>query len=160
MWSVILNWIWWLFNETGEEGKVKASQVYLKINDSIHYASFFVSWLLYSPYEISETLKIVISFLKGKRSVLDCLILLKIQVSWLLAKKQTKKKQSCLNLFEFSATFHIETRQLTCAANQMTGFYMKYNTSLKRASIFFMYLALKLRLRDVPNIHDCVSLQK
>ena len=36
-----------------------------------------------------------------------------------------------LNLFYPSVSYHIETSYLICAENQMTGFYMKYNTGLK-----------------------------
>ena len=35
------------------------------------------------------------------------------------------------NPFQCSDAFHIETSHLNCSANQMTGFYMKYNTELK-----------------------------
>ena len=35
------------------------------------------------------------------------------------------------NPFQPSVAFHIETRNLFCRANQMTGFYMKHNTGLK-----------------------------
>ena len=33
--------------------------------------------------------------------------------------------------FQPSVAFHIETGNLICRANQMTGFYMKFNTELK-----------------------------
>ena len=35
------------------------------------------------------------------------------------------------NPFQFSVVFHIETSHLFCTANQVGGFYMKYNTVLK-----------------------------
>ena len=34
------------------------------------------------------------------------------------------------NPFQPIVAFHIETSHLICIANQMTGFYMKYNTGL------------------------------
>ena len=35
------------------------------------------------------------------------------------------------NPFQSSVAFHIETSDLTCIANQMTGFYMRWKTGLK-----------------------------
>ena len=32
-------------------------------------------------------------------------------------------------------TFHIKTSHLNCSANQITGFYMKYNTGLKLVNV-------------------------
>ena len=39
--------------------------------------------------------------------------------------------QQNFNPFQPSVAFHLETSRLTCTTNQMTGFYMKYNTGLK-----------------------------
>ena len=36
-----------------------------------------------------------------------------------------------LTYFQPNVAFHIKTSHLICIANQMTGFYMKYDTSLK-----------------------------
>ena len=36
-----------------------------------------------------------------------------------------------INLFQSSLTFQIETSHLVCAANQMSGFYMKNKAGLK-----------------------------
>ena len=36
-----------------------------------------------------------------------------------------------INPFQPSDAFHIDTSHLICTLNQMTGFYMKYNTGLK-----------------------------
>ena len=36
-----------------------------------------------------------------------------------------------VSLFRSSAAFYIETSHLICTANQITGFYIKYNTGLK-----------------------------
>ena len=35
------------------------------------------------------------------------------------------------NPFQQIVTFHVETSHLICTANQMTGFYVKFNTRLK-----------------------------
>ena len=40
------------------------------------------------------------------------------------------KFDNVINLFLPSATFHIETSHLICSANQMTGFYTKWNNGL------------------------------
>ena len=37
-----------------------------------------------------------------------------------------------VNPFQSSAAFHIGTSHLICTGNQITGFFMKYNTGLKR----------------------------
>ena len=37
-----------------------------------------------------------------------------------------------VNPFQPSAAFHIETSHLICTGNQITCFFMKYNTGLKR----------------------------
>ena len=37
-----------------------------------------------------------------------------------------------INLLHPSVVFHIETSHLICCADQMTGFYMKCKTGLKR----------------------------
>ena len=42
---------------------------------------------------------------------------------------------SSLNPFQNSVAFHIETGHLFCRAKQMTGFYMKCNTELKRVNL-------------------------
>ena len=42
-----------------------------------------------------------------------------------------------LSSFQPSAAFHIKTSHLICYENQMTGFYMKCNTGLKRVNYFF-----------------------
>ena len=39
-----------------------------------------------------------------------------------------------INTFQPSVTLHLETTHLICIANQMTGFYMKCNTGLKRVN--------------------------
>ena len=39
--------------------------------------------------------------------------------------------------FQSSAAFHIETNHLICTADQMTGFYLKYNTGLKLVKVLF-----------------------
>ena len=39
------------------------------------------------------------------------------------------------NPFEPSVVFHIETSHLICAANAMTGLYMKCNTGLKQVKV-------------------------
>ena len=36
-----------------------------------------------------------------------------------------------VNPFECNVTFHIETNHLIYGENQLTGFYMEYNTGLK-----------------------------
>ena len=41
------------------------------------------------------------------------------------------KHFDCINPFRTSVAFHMETRHLIRFANQMTSFYMKYNTELK-----------------------------
>ena len=38
---------------------------------------------------------------------------------------------SFMNPFESSVAFHLEISHLICSANQITGFYTKYNTGLK-----------------------------
>ena len=42
---------------------------------------------------------------------------------------------SFFNPFQPSVAFPTETINLICSANQMAGFYMKYNTGLKWANI-------------------------
>ena len=37
------------------------------------------------------------------------------------------RRQQCINSFQPSDAFHIETSHLICNANQMTGFYMECN---------------------------------
>ena len=37
-----------------------------------------------------------------------------------------------------SVAFHIEPSHLICTANQMTGFYMKYDTGLKWINVPFL----------------------
>ena len=39
--------------------------------------------------------------------------------------------RTSFNSFQASVTFHVETIRLVWRANQMTGFYMKHNISLK-----------------------------
>ena len=40
------------------------------------------------------------------------------------------------NPFQPSVGFHIETNHLICSSNQITGFYMKFNTRLKWVDLF------------------------
>ena len=42
------------------------------------------------------------------------------------------KKYRSVDLLHPSFVFHIETSHLICGADQMTGFYMKCKTGLKR----------------------------
>ena len=39
-----------------------------------------------------------------------------------------------LDPFQSSVVFHIDPSHLICIANQMAGFYMKYNTGLKQVN--------------------------
>ena len=47
-------------------------------------------------------------------------------------------------LFQPSVAFHIETSQLICTTNQMTDFYMKYNTGLKLVKNTWLAIVLDL----------------
>ena len=58
-----------------------------------------------------------------------------------------------LNTFHPSVVFHLETSHSICTANQMTGFYMKYNTGFKcvnqkprSLSVRFTYLLFYIYL--------------
>ena len=41
-------------------------------------------------------------------------------------------KTDIFNLFQARIAIHIETNHLICNGDQVTGFYMKYNTELNR----------------------------
>ena len=56
-------------------------------------------------------------------------ICLKILIVGVRAKD--KKIFKCMNLFQPSAAFRIETNHLICSVKQMTGFYTKRNSGLK-----------------------------
>ena len=45
---------------------------------------------------------------------------------------------SSLHSFLPNVAFHIETRHLFCSANQMPGFYMKRNTTIKCVNPFLV----------------------
>ena len=44
-------------------------------------------------------------------------------------------KKVKINPFQPSIAFHIETGHLICSANQLTGFYMKYNNWLEWVNV-------------------------
>ena len=46
-----------------------------------------------------------------------------------------------LDSFQPSVTFHIEASHLICIANQMAGFYVKFNTGLKWFSSCYFFHA-------------------
>ena len=56
-----------------------------------------------------------------------------------------------INPLQPSVAFHIETNQLICKTNQLTGFYMKYNTGL-RWSNQFRSLMISSCCRVIKNI--------
>ena len=48
------------------------------------------------------------------------------------------------NSFQPTVAFHLETSHLTCIANQMTGFYMEFNTGLKWVNLTQTYKVLQI----------------
>ena len=105
-------------------------------NQSIDLHCKSNDWFLYEMQLWAEMSWISISICSWK-----LLYLFALRISTHLSKtRQTqlsnKKQTTCFNLFQPRVVFHIETSHLFCRAKQLTGFYMKSNTRLKRVNLY------------------------
>ena len=58
-----------------------------------------------------------------------------------------------VNPFECNVTFHIETNHLIYGENQLTGFYMEYNTGLKWVKQQYRFTS------EIPGTGNCRKLE-
>ena len=98
----------------------------------------------------SEILKLDIQFFP-KYKVVDLWKMLKENEVWFCRKKIFHSRNFFLSIFflvfnQFQAivAFHTETSHLICDANQITGFYMKWN----RAELNSKYVKQQLQVKD------------